>query len=80
MYETKNDHTHVFSWRSPPRYGVVSISSLGASLFDRRRGHSRHGRTRKLLARNIGFLCYHRREVDDPHSLLRGGMFSPGSA
>jgi hypothetical protein len=78
MYETREDHTHIFSWRAPPHYGVVSTSSLGASLFDRLRGHSRHERTRKLLARNIGFLYYHRLEVDDPRSLLRPPMSGVG--
>jgi hypothetical protein len=78
MYETRKDHTHVFSWRAPPHYGVVSTSSLAASLLDRLRGHFRHERTRKLLARNIGFLYYHRLEVDDPHSLLRSPMSGVG--
>jgi hypothetical protein len=74
MYATRNDRTHVFSWRAPPHYGVVSTSSLAASLLDRLRGHSRHERTRKLVARNIGFLYYRRHKVDDPHSLLRPSM------
>jgi hypothetical protein len=74
MYATREDRTHVFSWRAPPHYGVVSTSSLAANVLDRLRGHSRHERTRKLLARNIGFLYYRRHEVDDPHSLLRPSM------
>ena len=74
MYATRQDRTHVFSWASPPHYGVVSTSSLAANVLDRLRGHSRHQRTRKLVARNIGFLYYRRHEVDDPHSLLRSPM------
>jgi hypothetical protein len=78
MYASRKDHTHVFSWRAPPHYGVVSTSSLAANLFDRLHGHSRHERTRKLIARNIGFLYFYRAEVDDPHSLLRPPMHGAG--
>jgi hypothetical protein len=78
MYATTKDPTHVFSWRAPPHYGVVSTSSLAANVLDRLRGHSRHERTRKLIARNIGFLYYRRLEVDDPHSLLRPPMHGNG--
>jgi hypothetical protein len=78
MYGTGEDRTHVFSWRAPPHYGVVSTSSLAASILDRLRGHSRHERTRKLVARNIGFLYYRRHEVADPHSLLRPPMNGNG--
>jgi hypothetical protein len=74
MYATRDDHTHVFSWRGPPHYGVISTSSLAANVFDRLRGHSRHERTRKLIARNIGFLYFRRPLVEDPHSLLRPPM------
>jgi hypothetical protein len=77
MYATE-DRTHVFSWRAPPHYGVVSTSSLAANVLDRLRGHSRHERTRKLVARDIGFLYYRRHEVDDPHSLLRPPMHGNG--
>ena len=78
MYATRNDLTHVFSWRAPPHYGVVSTSSLAANVLDRLRGHSRHERTRKLVARNIGFLYYRRHVVDDSHSLLRSPMHGNG--
>jgi hypothetical protein len=78
MYAMREDRTHVFSWRAPPHYGVVSTSSLAANVLDRLRGHSRHERTRKLVARNIGFLYYRRHEVDDPHSLLRPPMHGNG--
>ena len=78
MYASGEDRTHVFSWRAPPHYGVVSTSSLAANIFDRLRGHSRRERTRKLVARNIGFLYYRRHEVDDPHSLLRPPMHGAG--
>jgi hypothetical protein len=78
MYATREDRTHVFSWRARPYYGVVATSSLAANVLDRLRGHSRHERTRKLVARNIGFLYYRRHEVDDPHSLLRPPMQGNG--
>jgi hypothetical protein len=78
MYAMREDRTHVFSWRAPPHYGVVSTSSLAANVLDRLRGHARHERTRKLVARNIGFLYYRRHEVDDPHSLLRPPMHGNG--
>ena len=74
MYGSTEDREHVFSWRAPPHYAVVSTSPLGANILDRLRGHSRHVRTRKLIARNIGFLYYRRHPVDDPHSLLRPPM------
>jgi hypothetical protein len=66
----------LFSLRNPGPYGVVSSSTLGASLFDRIRGHDRHERVRKLVARNIGFLYLGRPESSDPHSLLRSSMSS----
>ena len=44
MYATREDRRHVFSWRAPPYYGVVSTSSLAANVLDRLRGHSRHER------------------------------------
>ena len=78
MYATRQDRTHVFSWASPPHYGVVSTSSLAANVLDRLRGHSRHQRTRKLVARNIGFLYYGLSTVDDSHSLLRPAMHGNG--
>jgi hypothetical protein len=66
----------LFSLRNPAPYGVVSSSPLAASLFDRLRGHDRHERVRKLVARNIGFLYFGRPESSDPHSLLRSSMSS----
>jgi hypothetical protein len=66
----------LFSLRNPVPYGVVSSSPLAASLFDRLRGHDRHERVRKLVARNIGFLYFGRPESSDPHSLLRSSMSS----
>ena len=68
----------LFSLRNPPPYAVVSSSSLGATLFDRLRGHDRHERVRKLVARNIGFLYFLRPVSRDPHSLLRSSMSSVG--
>ena len=71
MYARTEDLPHTFSWRAPPRYGVVSTSGLGAEFSG---DSSRHVRTRKLVARNIGFLYLRRHEVDDRHSLLRPQM------
>jgi hypothetical protein len=78
MYDSSEDLAHEFSLRAPPAQGVVSTSSLGASLYSRLRGHSRYERTRKLVARNIGFLYYHRDVDNDPRSLLRSQMHSVG--
>jgi len=78
MYDSSEDLAHEFSLRAPPAQGVVSTSPLGASLYSRLRGHTRYERTRKLVARNIGFLYYHREVVDDPHSLLRSQMHGVG--
>jgi hypothetical protein len=74
MYVESGDLAHAFSLRAPPHYGAVSTSPLAADLVDRLRGHSRHERARKLVARIIGFVYYARHEVDDPHSLLRSQM------
>jgi hypothetical protein len=71
IYSRSQDLPYTFSWRAPPRYGVVSTSGLGAEYSG---DPSRHVRTRKLVARNIGFLYLHRHEVDDRHSLLRPQM------
>jgi hypothetical protein len=62
---------HMFAFRDTQRYAVVSSAQIGANGFDRLRGHSRHERVRKLVAREIGFLYLKRRESDDPYSLLR---------
>jgi hypothetical protein len=71
MYVRTEDLPHTFSWRAPPHYGVVSTSGLSPEAVP---GDSTHVRARKLVARNIGFLYLHRREVDDRHSLLRPSM------
>jgi hypothetical protein len=78
MYDEVEHLEHEFSLRSPPHYGVVSTSDLGATLFERWEGHNRHQRTRKLVARIIGFTYYGRGVVDDPRSLLRSQMDSVG--
>ena len=79
MYGGSEFRDHVFSWRESPHYAVVSTSPLGADPFDLLwHGHNRHVRTRKLIARNIGFLYYRRPEVDDSHSLLRPSMNGVG--
>jgi hypothetical protein len=68
------DLSYTFSLRSSAHYGVISTSRLGGNVTDRIRGNTRYKRTRKLVARNIGFLYFGRPEVDDPHSLLRSQM------
>jgi hypothetical protein len=57
-------------------YGVISTALLGGNLIDLWQGHTRYQRTRKLVARYMGFLYLHRAKVDDPHSLLRSQMSS----
>lgn len=75
MYGGAEFQDSVFSWRqSPGYYGVVSTSPLGDNPLGLRHGRTRHVRTRKLVARNIGFLYYRRPELDDSHSLLRPSM------
>jgi hypothetical protein len=76
MYGGTEFRDSVFSWReSPPgHYAVVSTSLLGDDTFDLRHRTTRHVRTRKLVARDIGFLYYGRPELDDSHSLLRSSM------
>src|SRR5438046_7865828 len=41
--------------RRPPRSTLFPYTTLFRSVLDRLRGHSRHERARKLVARNIGF-------------------------
>ena len=55
-------------------YGVISTALLGGNLIDLWQGHTRYQRTRKLVARYMGFLFLHREQVDDPHSLFRSKM------
>lgn len=74
MYFREQQLAHAFALRRGRHYAVVSTSTLGASVLDLVRGHSRHERTRKLVAREVGFLYLRRPQVDDPHSLLRPTM------
>lgn len=67
-----------FLLRDHPHYAVISTADLGAGPFDRMRGHTRYERTRKLVARAIGFLYLRRPQSTDEHSLLRSGMSGPG--
>jgi len=66
---------HMFAFRDSQHYAVVSSAQMGANGFDRVRGHSRHERVRKLVARELGFLYFKRSESTDPHSLLRSMMW-----
>jgi hypothetical protein len=68
------DFSSTFSLRRTVHYGVVSTADLGGNVPDRIRGNTRYKRTRKLVARNIGFLFFGRAEVDDPRNLLRSQM------
>jgi hypothetical protein len=78
MYDSGGDLDHEFSLGAPPAHGVVSTSPLGGNLLSRLHGHMRYQRTRKLVARNIGFLYYRRGVADDPLSLLRSQMHGVG--
>lgn len=69
-------HGHVFTLRSSRNYAIVSTAQLSASVLDRLRGHDRHERTRKLIARDIAFLHLGLPMVDDPKSLRRATMSS----
>jgi predicted Zn-dependent protease len=66
---------HMFAFSDSQHYAVVSSAQMGANGFDRVRGHSRHERVRKLVARELGFLYFKRSESMDPHSLLRPMMW-----
>jgi predicted Zn-dependent protease len=66
---------HMFAFRDSQHYAVVSSAQIGANGFDRLRGHSRHERVRKLIAREIGFLYLKRGETTDRHSLMRPMMW-----
>ena len=68
------DLSHTFSLRKRAHFAVVSTAHLGGRVPDRLRGDTRYKRTRKLVARNIGFLFFGRPEVDDPRSLFRSQM------
>jgi hypothetical protein len=70
MESTSLGIQHLFAFRDS-QYAVVSSAQLGANGFDRVRGHSRHERVRKLVARELGFLYFNRSESADPDSLLR---------
>ena len=71
MESTSLGIQHLFAFRDSQHYAVVSSAQLGANGFDRVRGHSRHERVRKLVARELGFLYLGKPESDDPHSLVR---------
>jgi hypothetical protein len=78
MFSKMLDLRHPFMLRDGSRYGVVSTADLGAGIWSRVRGHTRHERTRKLVARGIGFLYLKRPESSDSHSLLRSQMSGTG--
>jgi hypothetical protein len=63
-----------FLLRQVPNYAIVSTADLGANVISRIRGHTRYERTRKLVARAIGFLYLRRPASPDSHSLLRSQM------
>ena len=78
LYSASIGGRYPFSLRQPPHFAVVSTADLGGDFVDRLSGHTRHQRTRKLVARDIGFLYLGLPEVDDSHSLLRSEMSSIG--
>lgn len=71
-------HGHVFTLRAGRNYAIVSTAQLSASILDRLQGDGRHERTRKLVARNIGFLHLGLPESADRRSLVRSSMSSVG--
>ena len=74
LYSPAPDSNYPFTLRLPPHFAVVSTADLGGNLMDRLAGHTRHERTRKLVARDIGFMYLGLPEVQDPHSLVRSEM------
>ena len=78
MFSEKLGLRHPFLLRDGSSYGVVSTADLGAGIWARVRGHTRHERTRKLVARGIGFLYLKRPESSDENSLLRSQMSGTG--
>ena len=78
MFSEKLGLRHPFLLRDGSSYGVVSTANLGAGIWARVRGHTRHERTRKLVARGIGFLYLKRPESSDENSLLRSQMSGTG--
>jgi hypothetical protein len=71
-----SDSDRPFLLRDSSNYAVVSTADLGGDAYSRLRGHTRYERTRKLVARAIGFVHFHRAVSQDPHSLLRSSMSS----
>jgi hypothetical protein len=78
MFSEALNERRPFMLRDGSRYGVVSTADLGAGPWARVRGHTRYERTRKLVARGIGFLYLKRPESSDEHSLLRSHMSGTG--
>jgi hypothetical protein len=78
MFSETLDLRHPFMLRDGAHFGIVSTADLGASLWARIRGHTRYERTRKLVARGIGFLYLRRPVSSDEHSLLRSQMSGTG--
>ena len=78
LFSEALDLRRPFMLRDGAHYGVVSTADLGADMWARIRGHSRYERTRKLVARGIGFLYLKRPESSDEHNLLRSQMSGTG--
>jgi len=78
MFSENLDLQRPFMLRDGAHYGIVSTADLGASIWARVRGHTRYERTRKLVARGIGFLYLRRPVSSDDHSLLRSRMSGTG--
>jgi hypothetical protein len=73
------DGPYSYSLRAQVHYGVVSTSRLGASLFDRLRGHDRYERVRKLVKRQVEFHRQGAAVSSDPHSLRRSPFTGLGA-
>jgi hypothetical protein len=76
MFSDSLDLDRPFLLGDPSHYALVSTADLGGDVYARWRGHTRYERTRKLVARAIGFVYLHRAVSRDPHSLLRSSMSS----
>jgi hypothetical protein len=70
-YNVYSGEYQVYTRRSSSNYAIVSTAPLAGSMLAHLRGHNRHERTRKLIARDIEVLHLGLPMVDDPKSVRR---------
>jgi len=71
MHVSESHRMYEFSYQSQGRFAVVAIESLNPSTFCEPANANLLGsRLQKVLARNIGTLCYRLGPNDDPRSVL----------